>query len=740
MHINCNARAARSRQSCVDIEPTNTANPFTAPEAQDVEVKQGTTPVGVSTERDDTHEVSEDDRKDSDTHGDVDVPGRRPWKAWQRRVARALAILVFLAGAGAAAIEAYIDSVPLPGDQSAPQASVLYYRDGHTILARVGIADHSNIPLSEVPVPVRRAVLAAEDRDFYSHSGISPRGVLRALVANAGGETQGASTITQQYARNAYLTQEVSLGRKAKEFALAVKLERQYSKDEILALYLNTIYFGRSAYGIAAAAHAYFGISPGQLTLAQGAVLAAVVKDPWGFDPAVNANHAQNRWTWIISAMKDQGWIDASTATDLRYPDVLPRPAGTDAIAGPNGLVVDQVERELNAHSITSQVLRTKGLSVVTTLDRADQSAALKSVSETLGAQPAGLRAALVAVDPHNGAVRAYYGGDHGSGFFDDAAAPRPPASTFNPIALAAGLREGISYLSRWDGSSPRVFPDRNGVPLANHHSRQCPDCTLQEAMVQSLNTPFYALTQQIGGAKVRNMAIELGVPATYNGRPSLVDVKGEPNPGKTRGDIAIGRYPVAPADIATVYATFAAGGVRSTRHFVESVTAADRAALWTAKPERERVLAPDVAADVTTVLRAVIDSHGFAPGREAAGKTGSQQWANTKDSQDAWMAGYTPQLATAVWIGRAVPGPIRDSAGNTINGETLPAQLWKSFLRQALNGEAEVPFPPPAHVGRTNTGDAGRIRNPTKVAGTHTPSQSAPRPSSTPNSSASPK
>jgi len=626
-----------------------------------------------------------------------------------------LAIVLFHLGAGVAGVEAYIESVPLPGVSPVPQASVLYYRDGRTILARVGVTDHSDVSLSEVPVLVRQAVLAAEDRDFYSHGGVSPRGVVRALVADVGGDTQGASTITQQYARNAFLTQKVSIDRKAKEFALAVKLERQYSKDEILARYLNIVYFGRGAYGIAAAAHAYFGVSPGQLTLAQGAVLAAVIKNPGSLDPAVGAADATFRWRWIISAMRAAGWIDQTTAAATQYPAVLARSAATDGIAGPNGLIVDQVERELAAHGVTSQMLHTAGLSVVTTIDPDEQAAALKLARDLLRAQPTGLRAALVAVDPASGGVRAYYGGDHGSGYFDDAAAPRPPASTFKPVALAAGLQSGISYLSHWDGSSPRIFPDRNGVPLANHDDLQCPSCTLQDAMVQSLNTPFYALTEQIGPATVRTMATDLGVPPVYGAGPSLVDTKGDPRPGQTRADIAIGRYPVAPADMATVYATFAANGIRSTRYFVESAAVA-HTPLFTAKPDRRKVLAPRIAGDVTTVLRAVVDRNGFTPGRVAAGKTGSQQWANTRDSQDAWMVGYTPQLATAVWIGRAVPGPIRDSANNPINGETLPAQLWRSFLQAALRGQPERPFPAPAHVGRTDAGDAGRLRNPDQV------------------------
>ena len=612
-------------------------------------------------------------------------------------------IVLFQCGAGAAAAEAYVDSVVLPGDPPAPQASVLYYRDGRTILARVGITDHSDVPLSTVPPAVRRVILAAEDRDFYSHAGVSVRGILRAVVADLGGDRQGASTITQQYARNAFLTQDLSVDRKAREFALAVKLERHQSKDEILERYLNTIYFGRGAYGIAAAANAYFGVSTDRLTAAQGAVLAAVIKDPWHFDPAVDPQGARQRWDWIVAAAGERDWLEGVPA----YPKVKAPKAPAD---GPNGLIVDRVERELIARGISAQALHTKGLAVTTTLDPVGQKAAVDLVGKQLRKQPSGLRAALVALDPKTGGVRAYYGSDQGRGYFDYASALHPAASTFKPIVLAAALRQGIGYRSRWDGSSPRIFPGRGGVPLVNHDGLQCPDCTLEQAMVDSLNTPFYAVTERIGADRVRDMAVRLGIPAAYHGRKSMVDDKGDPKPGQTRPDIAIGRYPVTPADLATVYATFAAGGERHDRYFVESAAAADGTVLHKAAPRGRVVLEQGVASDVSTVLSSVVRGDDVVPGRPAAGKTGTQQWGNTKDNQDAWMAGYTPDLATAVWLGKEKPGPIRDSAGKPIEGDTVPARLWRDFVSAALKGEPKAPLPRPALVGRTDVGDAGRV------------------------------
>ncbi|GAB1689888.1 transglycosylase domain-containing protein [Krasilnikovia sp. M28-CT-15] len=644
----------------------------------------------------------------------MDVPTDHPERGRHRRpgrriVGRLLAVALFYCGAGTAAAEAYVDSVPLPAAQAAPQASVLYYRDARTVLARVGTVDHSDVPLSAVPLPVRQAVLAAEDRGFYDHAGVSARGVLRAAVAVSRGGHQGASTITQQYVRNAFLTQDFSIDRKVRELALAVKLERQLDKDAILARYLNSIYFGRGAYGIAAAAHAYFGITPDRLTAAQGAVLAAVIKDPTGYDPAVDAAAARERWEWIIAAQRQLGWLRG----DVQYPAIAP----TDPpAAGPAGLAVDRVERELAAHGISPQALHTRGLSVVTTLDPAAQNAAATGIRDRLAGQPAGLRAALVALDPATGGVRAYYGGDKGRGYFDDAAALHPAASTFKPIVLAAAEQAGIGYRSRWDGSSPRLFPGRNGVPLNNHDGLQCSDCDLEQAMVHSLNTPFYAVTERIGADRVRDMAVNLGISARYDGRPSMVDAKGDPQPGRTRPDIAIGRYPVTPADLASVFATFAAGGVRNDRYFVESARDSAGRVVWAAAPHGRGVLDPGIAADVSTVLQSVVAGDKVVPGRPAAGKTGTQQWADTKDNQDAWMAGYTPDLAAAVWIGKAVPGPIRDSANRPIEGENMPARLWRDFLHDSLRGAPQTPLPRPAHVGRADVGDAGR--SPDSIAG----------------------
>ncbi|GAA1035751.1 hypothetical protein GCM10009557_44580 [Virgisporangium ochraceum] len=554
------------------------------------------------------------------------------------RVVRiALAVSVQLTGLVTVGAGAFLASVDLPDAPQAPEASQLLYSDGRTVLAYVGVTNRGEVALADVPLQVRHAVLAAEDRGFYDHRGVSARGMVRAVTANVFGDgLQGASTITQQYVKNAYLTGERSIHRKVREAELAMRLEERHSKDQILERYLNTIYFGRGAYGIAAAAQTYFGVPVGEVTLAQGAVLAAAIKDPWGFDPAENPGPARARWHWILSKMTEEGWVTGNAVRATPYPVVAPP-------RGPAGHVVDLVERELGRYGVTPQTLRTAGLRVVTTIDREAQRAAADHLAPALDAD---LRAALVAVDPHTGAVRAY----HGGGSFDYARGLRPPAATFHPVVLAEALRQGISARSRWNGSSPRTF--RGRPPLYNPGNAQCPDCTLLDATARSLSTPLYDVAERVGPAKVADLAHRLGVTS------ALVDLPGEPTPGETRADIALGRYPVSPADLASVYATFAAKGIRRDRHVVTSASSRAGGAVPVTRTAEHRVLGERVAADVTEVLAAAPRPR-LPDDRPAVALSGTVRWGDGAPVRDGWTAGYTPDLAVVVWTGRETPdGP----------------------------------------------------------------------------------
>jgi membrane peptidoglycan carboxypeptidase len=631
-----------------------------------------------------------------------------------RLVRAALLTLCALVLLPVTAAGGYAASVPLPDDPFQPQQSTLYYADGHTVLARIGIVDRTDVPLREVPLPVRRAVLAAEDRDFYQHGGVSARGIARALLADvSSGAGEGASTITQQYVRNAYLTLHRTASRKTKEIVLAEKLEGRYSKDQILERYLNTIYFGRGAYGIDAAARAYFGVTVGELSLAQGMVLASVIKDPTNFDPAVDRKGARTRWGYVRTGLAQQRWITAAQARALRYPTVLAPGTEPSGLAGPTGLIAERVEQELTGAGITAQELRTRGLRVVTTIDRQAQQAAERQIGQNLGKQPAGLRAALVSVDPATGGVRAYYGGSRGYGYFDDATAARPPAGAFTPLVLAAALNHGLDEASTWDGRSPQQFADRGGVPLHNPGDIQCPDCPLVVALGESLGTVFYHIAEWVDPVRVVQLARAAGVSASYQGAPSLVDGPDDPQPSLTRAAIALGVYPVSAADLASAYGTLANRGTAVARHFVGSVATPDGGTLYTAKPATGRALS-SAAADATTQLLAragakfwqvaqaktadgllLADRAAQAAGHHpAVTRTGTEQLGDTAGNRSAWTAGYAAQLSTVVWIGRADGKPIVDATGRAITGDGLAATLWNGYTAAALAGRVSRPLP----------------------------------------------
>ena len=573
------------------------------------------------------------------------------------------------------AVVGWISSLRLPDSLPAPQASVLYYSDGSTELARIGATDRTDVPLEQVPEPLRRAVLAAEDRAFFQHDGVSLRGVARAARDNLlrGGGAGGASTITQQYVRNAFLSQVFSTRRKVVELGLAIKIERKMSKEQILERYLNLIYFGRGAYGVDAAARAYFGIPVDRLDQAQSLLIAAVIKDPTNFDPAVDPAAAQQRWTFLRSVMVDQGWLSPASAAALGFPATADPASSGQSLAGPNGHIVDQVERELKQRGIAPAVLRSAGLKVVTTIDVRTQRAAVDAVGQVLGGQPEQLRTALVAIAPGSGAVRAYYGGRRGSGFFDDATAPRQPGATFTPIVLASALRSGIDPLTtRWDGRSPRLFPDRFGVPLYNPDNIQCPNCTLTEALAADLNTPLYDLATRVGAGRVAEIARDLGIPATYQGRPSLTDGPGQPKEGRTRAEIALGRYPVAPVDLAATYAVLAADGTRADRHFVTSVSQPNSDTNWQLTPVQTRQVLPAKSARLLRALIARGQSRAYPAGPEilAPGRPGTARWTTNPATPDQ----PTPERPT---LDRpALDRPALDRAGPAAPGQQAPGQV----------------------------------------------------------------
>jgi membrane peptidoglycan carboxypeptidase len=622
-----------------------------------------------------------------------DALGRTGGGARRRRRRRGRRLLAIVAAAflvllvGVAGVIYAAARVPLPAQIATKQISTITYADG-TVLARIGPENRTDVPLKSVPEHVRWAVLSAENRTFYTDHGISPKGIVRAAWNDLRGrDVQGGSGITQQYVKNAYLTQQRTLSRKFKELVISVKVDRQYAKDQILEWYLNTIYFGRGAYGIQAAAQTYFGKDVGKLTVAEGAVLAASIRSPALYDPQAHPDAAKVRWRFVLDGMVTMGKLTQAEADAAVYPKVRARAAGNqDELRGWAGLVVQQVKDELARDNIDEATLNAKGVRVVTTIDRNAQSAAMAAVKQVFTGQPRELRQALVAVEPNTGRVLAYYGGSNGNGF-DYAQGWRAPGSSFKPYTLATALEQTIQPhgdappdpvdLHRtYNGSSPRTF---NGVVVRNSGNAQCNPCTVLEAMKRSINTVFYDMALQVGPRNVADTAHRMGVPVrrTDDGQPTLQ------LHGTTDGSIGIGRYEVRPIDQAVGFSVFATGGILHQPYFVQKVTDSSGAVLFQHKDAATQVLDRKVANDVTYALEPVAGwSHDPLDGdRPSAAKTGTQQYGKTDANSDAWMVGFTPQVSAAVWVGTDKLGPIRTAAGREIYGAGLPGQTWKAFM-----------------------------------------------------------
>ena len=601
--------------------------------------------------------------------------------------------LVALVGVGYA-----MTDVPEPNDSAVAGATIITYADGGE-MGRVGSENRVPVDLAAVPEDVQRAVLAAEDRNHYTDPGISPRGIARALFTNVrgGGVEQGGSSITQQYAKNAFLSSERTYTRKVKEVFIALKMSRTVSKDEVLEDYLNTIYFGRQASGIEVAAKNYFGKSAKDLTVAEGAVLAASIRSPAAYDPEKHPERARERWGYVLNGMVEQGWLDRGERERMQYPRVLPASAAlrNNDLSGPKGHIITKVMEELEARGFREDELSAGGLRVQSTIRRASQAAAEEAVREVVG-DAEGLQGALVSVKPTTGEVWAYYGGATGTGFdYASQGNGRPAGSSFKPYVLAAALKEGIGLRSRFDGNSPKEFPGTK-EPVRNFGRRDFGRVDLVEATEQSVNTAYYELGLEVGPTKVKEMAHAMGIPTSV----PLASAG-----GNVEGGIALGIYDVHVIDQAVGFATFANRGVPVEPLFVKSVSRGDDV-LYTARiRERPRALEEDVAADATYALRQVVEEGTgtrarLRSGQQAAGKTGT-----TSDNYDAWFVGFTPQLSTAVWIGTGQNQTIELEGVNEVTGGSVSAGIWRDYTSAALEGQELERFPPRADTGRTQGG-----------------------------------
>ena len=596
--------------------------------------------------------------------------------------------------------------VPVPEvkPEALAQTTVVYYADGKTEIGSFG-TNRTNVDLAAVPRHVRDAVLAAEDREFFANRGISPRGIARAFVNNVRGEaTQGGSTITQQYVKNAHLTQERTYSRKTQEIFIALKVDRQLPKEQILENYFNTIYWGRGAYGVEAAAQAYFDKPVGELSVSEGAYLAGIIQSPGRYDPRENREGALRRWNYVLDGMVAQGWLRPADRARLEFPKVA-KAARQQRLDGPKGYLLDTVRDELEALGFSEQEVDTAGLRVTTTFEERAQKGAEKAMREEFPTtRTDGVHAGLAAIRPGDGAVTAMYGGPDfvEQGFNDATQAKKQGGSTFKAFTLAAALEEGVSLDSTWQGDSPILLPRDekvdNEASEAGGPGTDYGRVDLWTATTKSINTAFVdlATSPQLGGMEEGPERVVEAVRAAGLGADKALGLEAVPT-------VTLGTASVSPVDLANSYATFAAGGQRSSWYTIASVhagTGADDLTLYKVEKDVDRVFEEEVATSVTAALRGVVREEGTgrraqALGRPAAGKTG------THEAETAWFVGYTPQLAAAVGFyredenGRARPlsgvgGEERFFGGN------YPTRIWTAFMTAALEGEPVVDFPGP--------------------------------------------
>jgi membrane peptidoglycan carboxypeptidase len=646
--------------------------------------------------------------------------------------------------------------IPDPNKDFQTQTSFVYYNDGKTQLGQYATQNRQIISYGDMPQQLKDAVVAAEDRTFWTNSGIDPKGIIRAAFNDArGGATQGASTITQQYVKILYLTQERSVSRKVHEAILSLKLQKQQSKQEILTGYLNTIYFGRGAYGVQAAAKAYFGVDADQLSLRQSAVLASVLNNPSQFDPANGKSNKAAllaRYRYVLAGMASMNNVpDAQATRAAKHLPRFPVFKASSQYGGQKGHMLTLVRQELHRLGFTDDQIDGGGLRVTTTLTPAAMKAAEEGVKEVRpDISDKQLHVAAATVQPGTGALLGFFGGqNYLRSQINWAEAGGMVGSTFKPVSLAAAITDGYSLKSTWDGNSPFSFPDG----LEVHNEGPSPGTSYGAAvssvlaLEQSINTAFVDMSDSMdkGPDKILSMANKMGIPPArpdphYPGMPSSTrDL--EPD-----ALITLGKARISAINMANTYATIANGGQRADVHVIDKVTLSDGTVKYQYKPHTTQAIDPDVNADVGYAMQQVVQ-HGTgtnaqALGRPAAGKTGTA--TNSLDQvSSSWFVGFTPQMSTAVMYVRGdgddqldgwLP-PYNGAAGYF--GAGYPTATWAAIMKRDLLGQPIEKFPPPANVPAKQADHApAPTFSPPPTHATSRPPSSAPT-SSAPTSSA---
>lgn len=575
--------------------------------------------------------------------------------------------------------------------------TVIYGSDGSVLFELHDEVDRIPVPLDKVPAHVVTAVLDAEDERYWDHGALDGRALLRALVSNlkSGEVLEGGSTITQQLVKTSLLTPKRDLQRKLEEAVLALRLTRQMSKEEVLERYLNTVYFGAGAYGLQAAALRYFNTNVTQLTMGQGVLLASLIRSP-GADPFTAPDAATSRRNAVIDRMLFLGHLSADEADALMV-EPLPEP-GPERPARGTDYFVEAVKQQLlgdarfnlgDTVQERTQSLFKGGYSIVTTLNPAFQRAAEEKVTQILPDSGGVFTAALVSVDVKTGAVRALVGGpDFSKAQFNLVTqGGRQTGSSFKTLTLVAALESGYLVNDRISGVAPCEIPNPGGEDdpwkVRNSEGAGGYVMSLTDATVYSVNCAYARLVKLVGPTKVADVAQRMGVTSNLPKELSLT----------------LGAASVSPLEMASAYATLAADGIHRTPYLVDRIVDRSGKVVFQALSQNSRATTVQVARSVTQVLTEVVTrgTGGAAavPGWQVAGKTGS-----TDENTDAWFVGYTPELATAVWMGSpAARVPMNNVGGIRVYGGTYPATIWGSYMREILAGRPPVPFARPEDV-----------------------------------------
>ncbi|MDO5049030.1 MAG: transglycosylase domain-containing protein [Actinomycetaceae bacterium] len=594
------------------------------------------------------------------------------------------AFLIAIILAAASFIFAYATiKVPEPGEFALAQKTTVYYADGETELGTFAEIDRTIIDASTIPDHVGHAVVASEDRTFFTNSGIDLKGIARAMVNNLrGGDLQGASTLSQQYVERYYLDTTTSYVGKMKEAILALKINQQQSKDQILENYLNTIYFGRGAYGIEEASKKYFGHSASELTLSESALLAGIIPAPSAWDPAVDPQMAQQRFERVLTLMVEDGWITQQQADEAEFPEVV-EATGNSSMTGWRGHLMQQIRTEIEERAgITAEDLDSGGYAIVSTLDKDLQANAVEAVQSIPDDHDPNLQIALSSINPENGEIYAEYaGGDYQKRQSNSVTQDIAMAgSTMKPFGLLAYMEEGGTLKDMYNGNSPlKITDNRTGEetpPLSNYADLSFGYVNMLRSTALSINTSYVGMNNEMGPEKTRETAVRLGIPEETAGLDdTLRNILGSASPHNI--------------DLTRAYSTIASGGMRTTPHIVRTVSKIDGTQVYQGPTAAEREFSAETVSAMLPALQAAAEwgsaEKASAIGRPVGAKTGSSE-----ENRSAQFAGFIPQMATVVTMYQTSDDgseqTITPFGGEyEITGSTWPGTIWQTFMLKAI-------------------------------------------------------